>query len=63
MYSINGMLTVDLSVALKCFQDWKIEVYLIYSDNTEALAHSKKQIKDHYDHGGELGVYKYEEPH
>ena len=49
-----GMEEEDYESAIKDFK--KIDIYKLYEDNTESLAESIEDIKNHYANGGLFGV-------
>lgn len=57
MYKWNGMIKISYAEALQEYNNNK-EVYLLYEDNTEALALSLEEIKNHNTHNGEFGYEK-----
>lgn len=56
-YLWDGMHQIIKSVALK-YHSQGIPVYLLYSDNTESVAHSIKDIILHGQKGGLFGIEK-----
>ena len=56
MYKWNGMIKISYAEALQEYNNK--EVYLLYEDDTEALALSLEDIKDHNTHNGEFGYEK-----
>ena len=57
MYKWNGMIKISYAEALQKYNNNE-EVYLLYEDDTEALALSLKKKKNHSIHNGELGYEK-----
>lgn len=56
MYKWNGMKKISYTEALQEYNNK--EVYLLYEDDTEALALSLEEIKNHNTHNGEYGYEK-----
>lgn len=49
-----GMGEISYKLALELFN--MQEIYLLYEDNTESLAESIDDIKEHHENGGEFGI-------
>lgn len=49
-----GMGEISYKLALELFN--MQEIYLLYEDNTESLAESIDDIKEHHENGGKLGI-------
>lgn len=54
-YTWAGMEKISEQQAIQRFNAEE-EVYLLHDDNTEALAESVEEIREHYINGGEFGI-------
>jgi len=55
-YTWNGMSVISYKGAIEQF-DHNREVYLLFNDNSECLAHDISDIERHFVYGGEFGYY------
>lgn len=55
-YTYNGMIPLTKEQALEAFDTYNISVFLLHTDDSEAMADDRNDVINHASHGGIFGV-------
>ena len=57
-YTWDGMLPLQETAALNLFENEDMQIFRLYGDGSENIAHSAEDIKSHAEKGGIMGIHK-----